>query len=148
MKDKKSTKKNEEISNDISEQMRVVNNLERIGDAVEALGLLCEDIVDKELRFSESAMGDFFVLSAKVDEFLKLISDALIKEQEDLMEKAEEAERTIDSMRATMRDAHIERLKVGKCGIEGGLAFINLLARLEKIGDYCYSIARSETSQQ
>jgi len=139
---------NEEISNDISEQMRVVNNLERIGDAVEALGLLCEDIVDKELRFSESAMGDFFVLSAKVDEFLKLISDALIKEQEDLMEKAEEAERTIDSMRATMRDAHIERLKVGKCGIEGGLAFINLLARLEKIGDYCYSIARSETSQQ
>ena len=57
-------------------------------------------------------------------------------------EKAEEAERTIDSMRATMRDAHIERLKIGKCGIEGGLAFINLLARLEKIGDYCYSIFR------
>jgi phosphate:Na+ symporter len=47
-----------------------------------------------------------------------------------------------------MRDAHIERLKIGKCGIEGGLTFINLLARLEKIGDYCYSIARSVTSQR
>jgi phosphate:Na+ symporter len=139
---------NEETSNDIAEQMRVVNNLERIGDAVEALGLLCEDIVDKELKFSENAMGDFFVLAAKVDEFLTMISEALIKEPQGLMEKAEETERTIDAMRETMRDTHIERLKVGKCGIEGGLTFINLLARLEKIGDYCYSIARSVTSQR
>ena len=139
---------NEETSNDIAEQMRVVNNLERIGDAVEALGLLCEDIVDKELKFSENAMGDFFVLAAKVDEFLTMISEALIKEPEHLMEKAEAAERTIDAMRETMRDAHIERLKIGKCGIEGGLTFINLLARLEKIGDYCYSIARSVASQR
>ena len=139
---------NEETSNDIAEQMRVVNNLERIGDAVEALGLLCEDIVDKDLKFSENAMGDFFVLAAKVDEFLTMISEALIKEPQSLMEKAEETERTIDAMRETMRDAHIERLKIGKCGIEGGLTFINLLARLEKIGDYCYSIARSVTSQR
>jgi len=139
---------NEETSNDIAEQMRVVNNLERIGDAVEALGLLCEDIVDKDLKFSENAMGDFFVLAAKVDEFLTMISEALIKEPQGLMEKAEAAERTIDAMRETMRDAHIERLKIGKCGIEGGLTFINLLARLEKIGDYCYSIARSVPSQR
>lgn len=138
---------NEALSNDIAEQMRVVNNLERIGDAVEALGLLCEDIVDKELKFNEVAMGDLFIIAAKVDEFLKMISDALIREPQNLMAKAEEAERTIDSMREAMRDAHIERLKVGKCGIEGGLTFINLLARLEKIGDYCYSIARSVNSQ-
>lgn len=139
---------NEAQSNDIAEQMRVVNNLERIGDAVEALGLLCEDIVDKELKFNEKAMGDLFILAAKVDEFLKLISNALTKEPDSLMAQAEDMERTIDSMRETMRDAHIERLKIGKCGIEGGLAFINLLARLEKIGDYCYSIARSVTSQR
>jgi phosphate:Na+ symporter len=139
---------NEALSNDIAEQMRVVNNLERIGDAVEALGLLCEDIVDKDLKFNEVAMGDLFIIAARVDEFLKMISDALIREPQNLMEKAEEAERTIDSMRETMRDAHIERLKVGKCGIEGGLTFINLLARLEKIGDYCYSIARSVNRQR
>ncbi|GAB6113366.1 Na/Pi cotransporter family protein [Desulfomicrobium salsuginis] len=139
---------NEEISNDIAEQIRIVNNLERIGDAVEALGLLCEDIVDKELRFSENAMGDLFVISAKVDEFLNMINQALIKQPEGLMARAEDTERTIDAMRETMRDAHIERLKVGKCGIEGGLAFINLLARLEKIGDYCYSIARTVAMQR
>ncbi len=139
---------NEETSNDIAEQMRIVNNLERIGDAVEALGLLCEDIVDKELKFSENAMGDLFVISARVDEFLKMVSEALIKQPEQLMDKAEQLERTIDSMRETMRDAHIERLKIGKCGIEGGLAFINLLARLEKIGDYCYSISRTLASER
>lgn len=139
---------NEAISTDIAEQMRIVNNLERIGDAVEALGLLCEDIVDKELKFNEKAMGDLFVIAKKVDEFLNMISDALLKEPVNLLEEAEAAERTIDAMRETMRDAHIERLKIGTCGIEGGLAFINLLARLEKIGDYCYSIARSVASQR
>ena len=134
---------NEETSNDIAEQMRIVNNLERIGDAVEALGHLCEDIVDKELKFSESAMGDLFIISNKVDEFLKMVTESLIKKPENLMEVAEQMELTIDSMRESMRDTHIERLKVGMCGIEGGLAFINLLARLEKIGDYCYSISRA-----
>jgi phosphate:Na+ symporter len=134
---------NEETSNDIAEQMRIVNNLERIGDAVEALGHLCEDIVDKELKFSESAMGDLFVISAKVDDFLTLVSQSLFKRPDNIMEIAEDLERTIDAMREAMRDTHIERLKVGKCGIEGGLAFINLLARLEKIGDYCYSISRA-----
>jgi len=92
-------------------------------------------------------MRDLFIIAAKVDEFLRMISDALIREPEHLMEKAEEAERTIDAMRESMRESHIERLKIGKCGIEGGLTFINLLARLEKIGDYCYSIARSVTSE-
>ncbi len=139
---------NEEISTDIAEQIRIVNNLERIGDAVEALGLLCEDIVDKELKFSENAMGDLFIISTKVDEFLKMVSQALINPPADLTQQAEEAESTIDAMRETMRDTHIERLKIGACGIEGGLTFINLLARLEKIGDYCYSIARSLDTQR
>jgi phosphate:Na+ symporter len=139
---------NEEASADISAQMRLANNLERIGDAVEALGLLCEDIVDKNLDFSENAWADFYVIAAKVDEFLKMISDGLQKEPEALLQEAEAAETAIDSMRETMRDAHIERLKVGKCGIEGGLVFINLLARLEKIGDYCYAIARTVATQR
>lgn len=139
---------NEATSSDIAAQLRIANNFERIGDAVEALGLLCEDIVDKELKFNERAMGDLFVLVAKVDEFLKMVTHALITEPQNLMDKAEAAEQAIDSMRETMRDAHIERLKIGKCGIEGGLAFINLLARLEKIGDYCYSISKTIVSQR
>ena len=142
------TEINEETSADISDQMRLTNNLERIGDAVEALGLLCEDIVDKNMDFSESAWADFYVIAAKVDEFLRMISGCLQKEPAELLQQAEAAETAIDSMRETMRDAHIERLKVGKCGIEGGLVFINLLARLEKIGDYCYAIARTVATQR
>jgi len=107
-----------------------------------------EDIVDKELKFSENAMGDLFIISAKVDEFLKMVSEALIKQPADLLARGEATELAIDSMREAMRDKHIERLKIGKCGIEGGLTFINLLARLEKIGDYCYSITRSLATQR
>ncbi len=136
---------NEEDSAEISAQMRLANTLERIGDAVEVLGLLCEEIVEKELNFSEDAWIDFYNISARVDEFLKMTMHGLENEPENLLEEAGKAEEVIDAMRERMRDAHIERLKVGKCGIEGGLAFINLLARLEKIGDHCYTIARTVT---
>lgn len=77
-----------------------------------------------------------------------MVSETLIGQPGHLMEKAEQIEQAIDSMRETMRDAHIERLKIGKCGIEGGLAFINLLARLEKIGNCCYSIPRTLASER
>ena len=51
---------NEEDSAEISAQMRLANTLERIGDAVEVLGFLCEEIVEKELNFSEDAWIDFY----------------------------------------------------------------------------------------
>jgi phosphate:Na+ symporter len=123
--------------------MRLANTLERIGDAVEVLGLVCEDIVERELNFNEDAWVDFYKISGKVDEFLLMIIDGLENEPDDLVEKARQMEEMIDAMRERMRDAHIERLKIGKCGIEGGLAFINLLSRLEKIGDHCYTIAQT-----
>lgn len=139
---------NEETSADISAQMRLANNLERIGDAVEVLGLLSEDIVEKELNFAEDAWVDLWAIAGRVDTFLKLISDGLQKEPDNLFEEALGMEKVIDDMRETMRDAHIERLKIGNCGIEGGLIFINILARLEKIGDFCFAIARTVAKQR
>ena len=133
----------EASSEEVSAQMRLANTLERIGDAVEVLGLVCEDIVERELNFNEDAWVDFYKISGKVDEFLLMIIDGLENEPDDLVEKARQMEEMIDAMRERMRDAHIERLKIGKCGIEGGLAFINLLSRLEKIGDHCYTIAQT-----
>lgn len=133
----------EAASAEVSAQMRLTNTLERIGDAVEVLGLLCEEIVERDLNFNEDAWVDFYALSGKVDEFLLMIVDGLEFEPDDLVEKARQMEEVVDSMRERMRDAHIERLKIGKCGIEGGLAFINLLSRLEKIGDHCYTIAKT-----
>jgi phosphate:Na+ symporter len=42
-----------------------------------------------------------------------------------------------------MRQGHVDRIRSGKCGLDQGLVFINLLTNFEKVGDYCYNIAEA-----
>jgi phosphate:Na+ symporter len=46
-------------------------------------------------------------------------------------------------MREQMRQGHVDRIRSGKCGLDQGLVFINLLTNFEKVGDYCYNIAEA-----
>ena len=43
--------------------------------------------------------------------------------------------------REEYKNAHIERLKEGKCNVESGIAFLELLIICEKIIDHCSNIS-------
>jgi phosphate:Na+ symporter len=128
---------------EISSMMRMTNNIERIGDSVENIAQAAEKLIEEKLTFSSKAMGDIKIISAKVMEFLQLVSEGMYKHDKNFMELAESIEDTIDDMREEMRDKHICRLRGGDCCIESGLIFVNLLTNFEKIGDYCYNIAEA-----
>ncbi len=131
---------------EISSLMRMTNNIERIGDSVENIAQAVEGIIDNKLYFSDYAKTDLQKISAQVKDFIDLISTGIQTPQtpaQDIMEKAEEIENTIDSMREQMRQGHVDRIRSGKCGLDQGLVFINLLTNFEKVGDYCYNIAEA-----
>ena len=52
-------------------------------------------------------------------------------------------EEVVDDMVATLKDFHIGRLQEGKCSIEAGTCFLNLLAEIERISDVCSNIGIS-----
>ena len=132
---------NEPEAKEISEFMRITNNIERLGDSMENVAIMLEKIYDRDLGFSESAKHDLAIISNEVDKFVELILDELHEKTPGFYQKALAFEDRIDQMRENMRHQHIERLRVDDCSVDSGVFFISLVSSYEKMGDYCYNIS-------
>ena len=132
---------NEPEAKEISEMMRITNNIERLGDSMENVAIMLEKIYDRDLGFSESAKHDLALISNEVDKFVQLILHELHEKTPGFYQKALAFEDRIDQMRENMRHEHIERLRVDDCSVDSGVFFISLVSSYEKMGDYCYNIS-------
>ena len=132
---------NEPEAREISELMRITNNIERLGDAMENVSKILERIYDNNFVFTETAKNDLFLISDQVNQFLSLIVDELHHKKEGFYQKALANEDMIDQMREEMRFQHIERLRKGECQVDIGVFFISLISNYEKMGDCCFNIA-------
>ncbi len=126
---------------EISEMMRIVNNIERLGDSMENVSKILERIYDKKFGFSNDAKQDLMDISSQVDLFFGLVINEMSEKSEGFYQKALAYEDKIDQMRETMRYNHIERLRENACSVDSGVLFIALVSNYEKMGDYCYNIA-------
>jgi phosphate:Na+ symporter len=134
---------NEAEAKEISGFIRMTNNFERIGDSVENIAIMAEDIIENNIQFSPQAMKDLKTISNQVIAFLLLTIEGIQKKGDHFMRDAQIIEDNIDFMRGEMREDHIERLGQGVCTNESGLVFSDILSNFEKIGDYCYNIAQA-----
>ncbi|WP_300455284.1 Na/Pi cotransporter family protein [Desulfobacula sp.] len=132
---------NEPEAKEISEYMRITNNIERLGDSMENVSKILERIYDNDFVFSEQAKQDLVTISEQVDIFLGLILDEFQEKSDGFYQKALAKEDLIDHMRENMRYQHIERLRAGDCSVDVGVFFIALVSNYEKMGDYCFNIA-------
>lgn len=132
---------NEPEAKEISEMMRITNNIERLGDSMENVAIMLEKIYDRDLGFSETAKQDLAAISSEVDKFVELILDEMHEKTPSFYQKALAFEDRIDQMRENMRHEHIERLRVDDCSVDSGVFFISLVSSYEKMGDYCYNIS-------
>ena len=132
---------NEPEAKEISEFMRITNNIERVGDSMENVSKILEKIYDNNFEFTGNARQDLVLISDQVDKFLSLIIDELHEKQEGFYQKALANEDLIDQMREDMRYQHIGRLRQGECQVDVGVFFIALISNYEKMGDCCFNIA-------
>ena len=44
-------------------------------------------------------------------------------------------------MKETLKGRHINRLKTGEYNVQSGIAFLDIVNNLERIGDHCSSVA-------
>ncbi|MBA3010246.1 MAG: Na/Pi cotransporter family protein [Desulfobacula sp.] len=126
---------------EISEMMRIVNNIERLGDSMENVSKMLERIYDNKIEFSADAKKDLIDISRQVDQFFELVIKEMSEKSEGFYQKALAHEDLIDQMRENMRYKHIERLRANECSVDAGVLFITMVSNYEKMGDYCYNIA-------
>jgi len=134
---------NESEAKEISSLMRMVNNIERIGDAAEDVAQLIERFIENRMQFTSMAQEDLKRITGRVLEFLDLITQGIREGHEEIMEQAMNIENSINDMRESMRQDHINRLRCGDCSIDPGLLYIDMLANFEKMGGYCFNVAQA-----
>ncbi|MCG8687130.1 MAG: Na/Pi cotransporter family protein [Desulfobacterales bacterium] len=132
---------NEPEAKEISEMMRITNNIERVGDAMENISKMLEKVHHADIRFSSLALKELTEISDQAGMFLDHIIDGMKEKSSGFYEKALATEDRIDQMREDMRSNHIERLRNGECSVDAGVFFISLVSSYEKMGDYCYNIS-------
>ncbi|WP_457552113.1 Na/Pi cotransporter family protein [Desulfobacula sp.] len=132
---------NKAEAKEISEMMRIANNIERLGDSMENVSKILEKIYDNNFEFTGQAQQDLLDISGQVDKFITLIIDEMHEKMEGFYQKALANEDRIDQLRENMRDQHIERLRKGECQVDVGVFFISLVSNYEKMGDCCLNIA-------
>jgi len=123
--------------------MRMTNNIERIGDSVENIAIMAENLLEENIVFSQSAMDDIDKISKQAITFLQHVTDGIQQKQDDFMKQSQILEDEIDYLREEMRQEHIDRLRQKECTNEAGLMYSDMLSNFEKMGDYCYNIAES-----
>ncbi|WP_225072159.1 Na/Pi cotransporter family protein [Desulfuromonas sp. CSMB_57] len=139
---------NEEAALEIHGFFRMANNIEKIGDAVESLARLAEQMFEHKLVFSAQSIQDLEKMTARIIAFLDLVIQGMKNPEEDFMQQALKLETSINLLYGSMRTEKIHRLQQQGCAIEPGLWYIDIMAYLERIGGYCFNIAQAVTGNK
>lgn len=131
----------EDESRKVTYLLKQISEFERMGDYAINVSEIAQQLYENQIKFSDSALGELAAISDAVDEIIGLALDAYTKYDLGVAEYVEPLEETIDMMEDTLKARHIDRLKSGKCSIDGGIMFIELLTNLERISDHCSNSA-------
>jgi len=124
-----------------TEYMKLVGDYERIADHAVGIMKAAEEMKEKEIRFTNEALEEYRVLSKATEEILMLSYLAFSEEDYGAARKTEPLSQVIDDLKENLRTHHILRLQKGKCTVEAGFIWSDLLANLERVADHCSNIS-------
>ncbi|MBQ2939954.1 MAG: Na/Pi cotransporter family protein [Clostridia bacterium] len=121
--------------------LKIIGDFERISDHSVNILESVEELRNKELSFSESAMKELNVICSALDEILELSLAAFLDNDPTAAASIEPLESVIDRLKEQMRTRHILRLQQGGCTIDAGFVWSDLLTNIERTSDHCSNIA-------
>ena len=121
--------------------LKMIGDFERISDHAVNLLESAEEMKNKELTFTASAVSELETLSSAVREILDLSLTAFLEDDLKSASMVEPLEQVIDGLKEQMRTRHILRLQQGLCSIDAGFIWADLLTNLERTSDHCSNIA-------
>jgi phosphate:Na+ symporter len=123
--------------------MRIIADLEDMTDDCYSISLMLERSVKKELLFKEKEIEALFPYIMLVEEFLSFVKEHLGRTiAAEQSAYAEDLENRIDKYRDKLRKIGRKRIEAGE-NVKMELLFIDLVRRIEKLGDVCYNISEA-----
>ena len=121
--------------------LHLTAEFERIGDYAFNLMECADALNDKGVKLSEAAMHEITTLYSAVDESIEMAITAVTYKDNNVSKRIESLEEVIDVLEETIKARHIQRFKSGQCGVDAGIALVDSLTNLERIGDHCANVA-------
>ena len=125
----------------VTEMLKVIGDFERIGDHAVNILECSHEISQKDMKFTEDALAELKKITSATEEITSLALDAYVNKNLEAAIKVEPLEQVIDIIKEQMRTNHILRMKDGKCTVEAGFVWSDLLTNFERISDHCSNIA-------
>ena len=124
--------------------LRVVDNLESIGDSIYQIAVTRRNKREAEVHFDQHLNDNLEQMKQLVQHALDVMDSNLRGDYEHVdMESANAAETAINECRNRLREEHLESLKTGRYGYAIGTAYSSLYALYEKTGDYIINVSEA-----
>ena len=133
----------DEHSTQTASMLKVIGDLERVGDHALNLAESAQEMKDKKLTLTADAQTELENLCNAVGHILDLTHQAFTQQDLNAASAVTALEEVIDQLRAKYRSNHIHRLQQGSCTIEAGFVWSDVLTDLERTADHCANIAES-----
>lgn len=134
---------NDEERNKVDLLFNTVNDIERVSDHAENISELSRLAIEKDLQFSDTALEEMNNIYSKAKENFNVALKGLEDDDKNIISKVYEIEDEVDALDKLYRKKHIERLNNGKCTIDSGVLFLDLLTNLERISDHSCNIVNN-----
>ena len=127
----------------IGSYFHVLNDLERIGDHAENFYEIAEEMSEKKIAFSDTAIGEIKGMCEKISEMFKISKDAFENLNKERLSELTELENSVDDAKKTLIASHFSRLAEGGCSVDRSPYYSSAIAGLERVADHLVNIGYS-----
>lgn len=124
-----------------TEFLHTVGDLERVGDHVVNLKEEAQLLHNDGISYSGDSLREMSFLVKAIDNILMTTQKAYEENDIPMALRSQTLEEVIDDMVDTMKKNHIDRLQDGRCTVERGVSFIEMLTDIERISDHCFNVS-------
>ena len=130
----------------ITTLLRLEADYEKIGDYSYRLTKKFEEINDKGIKFSNSAIKELEIMYKMTNDAIEKTMLVFNDEPVDISVQIEALRDFAETKREQYKMLHIKRLKSGKCSVESGISFSEILSCCESIINHCLNISIAMSS--
>ncbi len=127
----------------VSAMLRIIDNLESIGDAVYQIAMTRKNKREDAVHFDDGLNANLAHMSELVQKALDIMDSNLHDYDHVDLDAAYAAEHAINTYRDQLRAQHLDALKHGTYDYSIGNAYSSFYALYEKLGDYVINISEA-----
>ena len=124
--------------------LNTIGDYERIGDYCINIAFTAKECHDNNVTFSEKGLYEINAIFEATSHMLELVFSSVESENMNKAYRVMPLSKTIDGLKRLIESHHVDRLQVGDCGVQGGVALYDYINSLQRIALHSKSIAKHE----